>query len=287
MKELTYQWLPKPLNVTFLISVNLVLFYSVRNIDNGASVADPVRILHITDTHLHAHPDARMRGVNTFNTFQLIVERVLNGKRKPDAVIATGDLVQDETRQGYERFRDTIKIMNVPVHCLPGNHDSQRIMAETLNDAPFQYCGAAVYDDWCLIMLNTVVRFDDSGRLTPDELARLNRTLCEQSDKHVLIGMHHHPIPMGSLWLDGVNLCNSEKLFKALEPHENVRCMVWGHVHQSSDRQHNGIRMISTPSTTSQFLPDSDVFKMDTRPPGYRWLNLHPDGSIETEVVWL
>jgi Icc protein len=103
----------------------------------------------------------------------------------------------------------------------------------------------------------------------------------------VLICMHHHPMDMGSLWLDGVNLRNNEKLFRAIEPYDNVRCMVWGHVHQGSDRQHNGVRMISTPSTASQFLPDSDVFKIDTKPPGYRWLNLHPDGSIETEVVWL
>ena len=250
-------------------------------------MADPVRILHITDTHLHAHPDARMRGINTLESFQSVIDRVISGARKPDAVIATGDLVQDETRQGYERFRDAMETLKVPVHCLPGNHDSQTIMEATLNDPPFHYCGDAVYDDWCLIMLNTVIRLDDGGRLAPDELARLNRTLAERADKHVLLAMHHHPLPMGSLWLDGVKLRNSDKLFKALQPHENVRCMMWGHVHQSSDRQHNGIRMISTPSTASQFLPDSDVFKMDRRPPAYRWLNLHTDGSVETEVVWL
>ena len=160
-------------------------------------------------------------------------------------------------------------------------------MEELLSDEPFQYCGEAVYGDWCLIMLNTVIRLDDGGRLAPDELARLSQTLEAQADKHVLLCMHHHPMPMGSQWLDGVNLRNSEKLFNTIQPHENVQCMVWGHVHQSSDRQHKGIRMISTPSTASQFLPNSDAFKMDTKPPGYRWISLHPDGSIETEVVWL
>jgi hypothetical protein len=26
---------------------------------------------------------------------------------------------------------------------------------------------------------------------------------------------------------------------------------------------------------------------MDQRPPGYRWLRLQADGTIQTEVVWL
>ena len=67
-------------------------------------MTDPIRILHVTDPHLHAHRDAMMRGLNTWESFRAIVDRVAAGQRKPDAVIATGDLVQDETRQGYERF---------------------------------------------------------------------------------------------------------------------------------------------------------------------------------------
>lgn len=228
-----------------------------------------------------------MRGVNTFDTFQSVIDNALAQVRKPDAIIATGDLVQDETQQGYERFRDAMQVFDVPIHCIPGNHDSQRIMEAILNHSPFQYCGEAAYGDWSLIMLNSVIRLDDSGRLTPDELARLDKALKGCADKHALLCMHHHPLLMGSQWLDGVNLSNSEKLFKIVSEHNHVRCMVWGHVHQSSDREHNGMRMLSTPSTGAQFLPDSDAFKMDTRPPGYRWIELHADGSIETEVVWL
>jgi hypothetical protein len=26
---------------------------------------------------------------------------------------------------------------------------------------------------------------------------------------------------------------------------------------------------------------------MDRRPPGYRWIELHPDGTFDTEVGWL
>ena len=104
-------------------------------------MTDPLRILHLTDTHLHAHRDAMMRGLNTYESFMAILARVASGKRKPDAIIATGDLVQDETRQGYERFRDAISTLGVPVHCIPGNHDSPGIMAEVLSKPPFHFCG--------------------------------------------------------------------------------------------------------------------------------------------------
>ena len=136
-------------------------------------------------------------------------------------------------------------------------------------------------------MLNTAVRWEDTGRLEPEELARLEEALASGNEKHALICMHHHPVPMGSQWLDGINLRNADEFFAVTDRYRNVRGIVWGHVHQASDRERNGVALISTPSTGSQFLPFSEGFKMDQRPPGYRWLRLMPDGSIETEVVWL
>jgi Icc protein len=246
-----------------------------------------VRILQITDTHLHAHREARMRGLNTYETFKAIIDRVENGVRKPDAVLATGDLVQDETRQGYDRFRKLVEKLDVPVHCLPGNHDSPDIMADVLSHPPFQYCGQASYGRWRLIMLNTVVRWDDGGRLDNEQLQFLDAALAACSEQFALVAMHHHPVPMGSHWLDGIGLRNADEFFAILDRHAHVRCITWGHVHQASERMRNGVTLLSSPSTCSQFLPDSDVFRLDLKPPGYRWLDLLPDGTVNSEIVWL
>jgi Icc protein len=246
-----------------------------------------IRLLQISDTHLHAHREARMRGLNTYETFKAIVERVENGVRKPDAVLATGDLVQDETRQGYDRFRKLVEKLDVPVHCVPGNHDSPDIMADVLSHAPFQFCGQASYGKWRLIMLNTVVRWDDGGRLDSKQLKFLDDMLTACHEQFALIAMHHHPVPMGSHWLDGIGLHNAEEFFAVVDRHAHVRCITWGHVHQASERTRNGVMLMSAPSTCSQFLPDSDGFRLDTKPPGYRWLDLQPDGSVKSEIVWL
>jgi 3',5'-cyclic-AMP phosphodiesterase len=47
------------------------------------------------------------------------------------------------------------------------------------------------------------------------------------------------------------------------------------------------VRFMATPATCAQFLPGSVDFAIDNRPPGYRMLELMPDGAIQTEVCWL
>jgi Icc protein len=99
--------------------------------------------------------------------------------------------------------------------------------------------------------------------------------------------MHHHPLPMGSAWLDGVALRDATAFWGILDAHAEVRGVVCGHVHQASDRMRNNVRFMSTPSTCAQFLPGSEFFALDDRAPGMRWIQLHDDGRIETEVSWV
>ncbi len=205
----------------------------------------------------------------------------------PDAIVATGDLVQDETRAGYERFHSVLAPFNKPVLCIPGNHDAPNIMSGVLGTAPFQVNGSYQADGWSVIMLSSFTHGDDAGHLSQSELERLRDTLREFSALHTLICLHHQPVPMGSRWLDGVALRNPNDLFNIVDAAPQIRGVLWGHVHQASDRYRNGLRLMSSPSTCSQFRPNSDGFALDARPPGFRWLDLHPDGTIDSEVQWL
>lgn len=228
-----------------------------------------------------------MRGVNTDETLVATLHHALADPRRPDLILATGDLVQDETRAGYDRFSELTGNLGMPVYCLPGNHDDPRIMRDVLSRAPFQYCGVARHGDWCLVMLNTWAPNDDGGVLAPGELERLERTLAGDGPAHCLVALHHQPVPMGSRWLDSVALRNADEFLAICDRSSRVRGILWGHVHQASDRERRGVRLMSTPSTCAQFTPASDKFALDTRPAGYRWLDLHPDGSIGTSVVWV
>jgi Icc protein len=250
--------------------------------------AAPIVLLQLTDPHLHAAADSKMRGVTTYDTFLAVIRRMREDSRwPPDAILATGDLVQDESRAGYRRFQTSLADLGVPVYCMPGNHDDPVFMEEILGEAPFQYCGTAALGNWLAIFLNTFVRGDDGGALGDEELERLEHNLRQSAGKHVLICMHHQPVDMGSAWLDGVGLANAEQFLAVVDAHPHVRGIVWGHVHQASDRMHGEVRLLSTPSTCAQFLPMSDFFALDRRPPGYRWIALHADGRIDSGVQWL
>jgi Icc protein len=115
----------------------------------------------------------------------------------------------------------------------------------------------------------------------------LRQSLAAHAGQHVLVAMHHHPLPMGSTWLDGVALRDAKLFWEIIDASPDVRVVICGHVHQASDQERKGVRFLSTPSTCAQFLPRSDFFALDERPPGLRWLSLYADGRIETEVAWV
>ncbi|MBX2809216.1 MAG: 3',5'-cyclic-AMP phosphodiesterase, partial [Cellvibrionaceae bacterium] len=67
-------------------------------------------------------------------------------------------------------------------------------------------------------------------------------------------------------------------------PYTHVKLILWGHIHQEFDALHEGVRLLASPSTCIQFAPGKNEFTLDKTMPGYRWLELHDDGSISTHV---
>jgi Icc protein len=60
--------------------------------------------------------------------------------------------------------------------------------------------------------------------------------------------------------------------------------VLFGHVHQEVDSEFQGLRLLSSPSTCIQFTPGADAFTLEASAPGYRWLELRDDGTLETGV---
>ena len=246
----------------------------------------PAVLLQITDTHLFASVDTTQRGINTQASLDAVLDRARADPRwPPDAIVVTGDIVHDESRAGYLRFRKTLESLGPPALCIPGNHDDPALLEECLSAPKVQVGGDTRLGAWRLILLSSFGEGEVAGRLGSAELARLDAALVKYPGEHTLICMHHPPLPMGSAWLDSPGLRDAEAFLQRVRRHAHVRAVLWGHVHQVSDRQIDGVRYMSTPSTCSQFRPDSDEFAVDSRPPGMRWLELKPDGGLTTEIV--
>lgn len=246
-----------------------------------------VQLLQLTDPHLFGDQERELYGVNTARSFELALEAALASGRIPDAILATGDIGDDMSAAAYAGFRHTLAGRAAHVFCLPGNHDDPALMATLLAGEGFQYCGRARIGAWGLVLLDTHVPDRPYGRLAAAELARLDADLAALRDVPVLVCLHHPPLPVGSAWLDGVGLRNDAAFLDVIDRHPQVRCVLAGHVHQEFDAVRDDVRMLTTPSTCAQFTPGTEHCVMDRRPPGYRWLELHDDGSLTTQVGWL
>lgn len=246
-----------------------------------------LELLQFTDTHLFGDAAGSLRGIATYQTLRTVLAHARVAIARADAILVTGDLVQDDPR-GYALFRDAFAALGKPVWCLPGNHDVRSEMQRELRAAPFEYCGVFDRGAWRIIMLDSCTDHVASGHLAAAELRRLKRELEAAQSQRVLICLHHQPVPMRSRWLDSVGLVNAEEFLTVIDQHEaQVGGIVWGHVHQALDSERRGVRLLATPSTCTQFRPLADEFSLDDKPPAYRRLMLHADGRIDTELLWV
>lgn len=269
---------------------------SLRRVPQSTAALEParnlrtmrsVRLIQFSDMHLFADPIGRLRGVACLPALQAAVADAQLRYRQSDAVLLTGDLVQDDPG-GYRWIRQVFGASKSPVLCLAGNHDLPDHMRIALQGEPFRIGGHhELGGRWLIVMLDSWVAHEAGGRLGAAQLARLRELLREHRGLHVLLCLHHHPIAMHSGWLDQVGLADAGDFTRIVREHANVRGVLWGHVHQSLDSFVHGVRFMATPATCAQFLPGSEDFAIDDRPPGYRVLELLPDGSIATEVCWL
>jgi len=246
-----------------------------------------LEVLQITDTHLYESSSGCLLGVNTEQALQTAIDDVLADKRPPDLVLATGDLVHDGSVNGYRRIHKHFMRLNAPVRCLPGNHDEGNALRKYLQNEQICWKNETAQGNWLFVFLDSTIANSDYSHLDDAELQRLDRTLREHPDHHALICLHHQPVLMGSRWLDTMAVDNPDSFFEVVDRYEQVRGILWGHVHQHFETSRNDVLLMATPSTCAQFAPQSDEFAVDPVAPGYRWLRLHPDGRIETEVVRL
>lgn len=247
-----------------------------------------MRLLQFTDTHLLDDPLGKVRGVATLASLRACLAHARRRHLPADAIGVTGDLVQDEPA-AYGALELALDDLDAPVLLIPGNHDVPDELRRWLDHPPFQVAGSFVAGRWAIVLLETWFAGSDDGegQLGPDALRDLDERLAGFADRHVLVCLHHPPVLMEAAGMDRLGLLDGPECMAVLQRHACVRGVAWGHAHQSLDLYRGGVRYMCTPSTCMQFKPRVAGFVVDERPPGYRVIDLHDDGRIATEVVWL
>ena len=245
----------------------------------------PIRLAQVTDTHLGEEPGTRLLDLDTDFSLQAVLAQLRAEQEDLRLLLATGDLSDQGSAASYERLVEYLAPFGLPTFALPGNHDQREVLAAACR-GQFQLVPLVRIGAWQLVLLDSQVPGEVGGELGAGQLALLETALEEGEARglHTLVCLHHQPVQVGCAWLDEQMVADADALFALLERFAGVRGLLWGHVHQELNQMRGPLRLLCTPSTCVQFAPGSERFRADDQAPGYRWLELHPDGRIDSGV---
>jgi 3',5'-cyclic-AMP phosphodiesterase len=154
----------------------------------------------------------------------------------PVAVLFTGDIAADGRPEEYERVRELLAPLAMPVHPLMGNHDRREALRAAFADHP----GVAAADEYIQYSAAcgpvTVVACDThdpdwyGGRLGAERLAWIESEL-EGAAAPTVLAIHHPPILTGIHEFDAeIPLAREDREALAALPHQ-PDLIVAGHIH--------------------------------------------------------
>lgn len=244
-----------------------------------------MNIIQFTDCHLFKDEKAKLCGVDTAKSFAAVLEEAYESSHwPPDVVLITGDISQDESNESYERFVKIVEALDVPMFCLPGNHDVPAKMQSLLATDNINTTRQILGDGWQVLLLDSTVYKQNAGFLRQDELNFLDQCLAVHDDLNALVALHHNVIDTRTPWIDTMTLKNAEEFFGVIDKRPNVKGILTGHIHQDLAQKHKAVPIYGSPSTCIQFSPQAPRFQLDSLQPGYRWLKLQSSGAIKTGV---
>ena len=196
-------------------------------------------LIQLSDTHIREKGRLAYGRLDTAPYLAQAVQAVLRLPQIPDAVVITGDLTDFGRASEYDHLRDLIQPLNVPVYLLPGNHDDRQQMRASFPE--HSYLGTQGFIQYSvsignlqLITLDTVIPFESGGVLCTDRLTWLAEELERNTQKPVVVAMHHPPFKTLIGHMDVIGLSNgAPELESLLKRYPNVERVICGHLHRA------------------------------------------------------
>ena len=256
---------------------------------------DHCSFLHISDLHILGEEGRRQHGADTTAILRQAIP-MMNALR-PDFIVASGDLISDESEESYRRLQRLLRSVKAPMHFLMGNHDDRaafrRVFFPNAPSSADPVCGAFERAGVRFLLLDSVLPGKVEGRLANQQLEWLETELAAHPDRPTWIFLHHQPLPIYIRWLDALGLQNQEEFLSILARHRQVEVVCYGHIHQVRRWRYRGALFLSVPALAFQFSPINQEAEITLEPPGFRrveirgaerrhWLHLL-DGRVVPE----
>lgn len=252
-------------------------------------------IAQISDLHIMPPGELAYGRFDTSASLARCVSHIMRLDPLPDAVLATGDLVNGGSAGEYRLLRDLLAPLNMPVHVIPGNHDERGLLCAGFSDhfylprpgQPVRY--AVEYEDARLVALDSTVAGEEGGALDAGQLDWLETTLAAGPHKPTVVFMHHPPVRTGTRYMDEIALDQQSagRLGRIIERHPQVERITCGHVHRGMLARWHGTTVSICPSTAFQYSfdlrPDAPT-TVTGEPPAYQ-LHYWDGAALVTHTV--
>ena len=239
-------------------------------------------LAQISDMHVKAPGELLYGRIDTRAFLAQAVARLASLDPRPDAVIATGDLVDGGSVEEYRLLAELLAPLGLPLYLVPGNHDRRAGLRAVFGDRPWMPASGFVQyaveaGPLRLVGLDTLVEGKGHGALCAERLDWLETCLAE-SDRPTVVFMHHPPFDCGIEVFDAMRLNEgAERLAAIVGRHRHVERVLCGHVHRSIQVRWAGTLAAVAPSTAHQATLDLRAgapMSLVMEPPGvmlHRW----------------
>ncbi|WP_461638307.1 metallophosphoesterase [Leucobacter sp. BZR 635] len=237
-----------------------------------------LRILHLTDTHLHGDDSLHYGVVDTESHLRMALQRVAD--RPFDLVVCSGDISEDGSVASYELVRDILDPWAAErgartIYAM-GNHDDRGGFREVLGEgqpgvpvhtpaaaSPLQppssdgqperpVVSVTEVGGWRTIVLDTTVPGAGYGELSEEQLDFLEHAVQSPAGHGTVIVMHHPPVRAETDLLQALALDerSADGLWDRIRD-TDVTAILSGHYHHPIVETVYGMPVVVAPGVTN------------------------------------
>lgn len=257
----------------------------------------PITIAQISDMHLQRPGVTGIGGIDPAAALAAAVGAIGRLEQAPDAVVATGDLVDGGHPDAYALLRELLAPLAMPVYLLAGNHDARAALFDAFPEHARLAAGApsgslqyrVAIGPLQLVALDTLAPGHDHGELCDARLDWLEASLAQCRDQPVVVAMHHPPFATFLEAMDRIGLRRGgSRLAAILQRHRNVERVICGHLHRAIDARFGGAIASTCPSTVHHMHLDFDPgspYRWTREPPQFRIHAWSADAGLVTHTA--
>ncbi|MCV0427057.1 MAG: phosphodiesterase [Roseibium sp.] len=217
-----------------------------------------MKLLQFTDIHL-TRPGDTIGGREPNDNFRKALDHALTHHSDADGLVITGDLSDWGDREDYQRLKEMISDLSIPVHLCIGNHDERdtflSVFPELADENGFVQSVLELPVGQA-ILLDTWGPDTHAGFFCDVRRQWLDDRLSSSAGP-VFVFMHHNPVPIGIAPMDKIMLQDAQEFGALVKKHASkIRHIFHGHCHLLLSGSLHGVPFSAPRGTNHAGWPD-------------------------------